>query len=102
MKPIRPIQADTRWTIGLSSATDNLGPSLARKAIIVKRMKKMDENARAMAMKAGVVAVGADSQRDTSLGSTERSKWRMRLRSASALRYSWTNRRWGLELEVCN
>ena len=75
---------------------------MARKAIIVKRMKKMDENARAMAMKAGVVAVGADSQRDTSLGSTERSKWRMGLGSASASRYSWTNRRWGSELEVCN
>ena len=74
MKPDRPIQADARWIVGLSNAADNLAPSLARKAIMVKRMKKMDESPRATAMKAGVVAVGADNQRDTSPGSTERSK----------------------------
>jgi len=33
----------------------------------------MAEKHRAIAMKPGVVAVGADNQRDTSLGSTERS-----------------------------
>ena len=37
-------------------------------------MKKMVENPREMAMKAGVVAVGADNQRDASLGRTERSE----------------------------
>lgn len=37
-------------------------------------MKKMNEKPRAIAMKAGVVAVGADNQRDASLGSTERSE----------------------------
>jgi hypothetical protein len=73
MKPNRPIQADARWIIGLSSAADSLAPSLARKAIKVKRIKKTDENPRETAMKAGVVAVGADNQRDTSLESTERS-----------------------------
>jgi len=73
MKPNRPIQADARWTIGLSSIADNLAPSLARKAIMLKRMKKMNEKPRETAMKPGVVAVGADNQRDTSLGSAERS-----------------------------
>ena len=61
--------------MGLSSAAPNLAPSLARKAIREKRTKKTDENPRAIAMKAGVVAVGADNQRDASLGSTERSEW---------------------------
>ena len=74
MKPKIPIQAHTRWTMGLSSAAPSLAPSLARKAIREKRTKKMDENPRATAMKAGVVAVGADNQRDASLGSTERSE----------------------------
>jgi hypothetical protein len=74
MKPKIPIQADTRWTIGLSSVAPNLAPSLARKAIKLKRTKKMVENPSEMAMKAGVVAVGADNQRDVSPGSTERSE----------------------------
>ena len=73
IKPNKPIQADARWTMGLSSWADSLAPSLARKAIMVKRMKKMDENPRATARKPGVVAVGADNQRAASLGSTERS-----------------------------
>jgi len=74
MKPKIPIQVDTRWIMGLSSASPNLAPSLVRKAIRLKRTKKMDENPRETAMKAGVVAVGADNQRDASLGSTARSK----------------------------
>ena len=74
MKPKIPIQAHTLWTMGLSSAAPNLPPNLARKAIREKRMKKMVENPREMAMKAGVVAVGADNQRDASLGRTERSE----------------------------
>jgi len=73
MKLKMPIQAHTLWTIGLSSAGPNLPPSFARKAIREKRMKKMVENPREIAMKAGVIAVGADNQRDTSLGRTERS-----------------------------
>lgn len=95
MKPVRPIQADARWIIGLSSVADNLAPSLARKAIMVKRMKKTDENPRATAMKAGVVAVGADSQRDTSFESTERSKRGIRLGSVRESRGLWANRSWG-------
>jgi len=99
MKPKIPIQAHTRWTIGLSSVAPNLAPSLARKAIRVKRMKKMDENPRAMAMKAGVVDVGADNQRDMSPGSTERSRWGMRSGCECALRQSWTYRNWDSERE---
>ena len=79
MKPKIPIQADTRWIMGLSRAVPSLAPSLARKAIRVKRTKKMNENPRAMAMKAGVVAVGADNQRDASLGRAERSNWGVRI-----------------------
>lgn len=74
MKPKMPIQAHTRCTMGLSSAAPNPAPSLARKAIREKSIKKTVENPREMAMKAGVVAVGADNQRDASLGSTERSE----------------------------
>src|SRR5579872_2971868 len=73
MKPKMPIQAQTRWTMGLSSAAPSLGPSFARKAIKLKRMKKTMEKPRAIPIKAGVVAVGADNQRETSTGRTERS-----------------------------
>ena len=41
---------------------------------MLKRMKKIAENIRETPMNAGVAAVGADSQRDTSLGSTEKSE----------------------------
>lgn len=58
---------------------------MARKAIKVKRMKKIDENPRATAMKAGVVAVGADNQRDVSFGSTERSDRGVRFGSSYVL-----------------
>lgn len=102
MKPRMPIQADTRWIMGLSSAAPNFAPSFARKAIRVKRMKKMDENPRAMAMKAGVVAVGADNQRDTSSGSTERSKRGITSGSVCVLRRSWTNHSLDSEQELYN
>ena len=74
MKPKIPIQAETRWTMGLLRAGPSLGPSLARKAIMLKRMKKIAENIRETPMNAGVAAVGADNHRDTSLGSTEKSE----------------------------
>lgn len=79
VKPKIPIQAQARWTMGLSRLAPNL-PSLPRKAIRLNRTKKMIENPKEMPMNAGVVAVGADNQRDASLGSTERSKWGMRSR----------------------
>lgn len=82
--------------MGLSSCADNLAPSLARKAIMVKRMKKMVENTRAAAMKPGVVAVGADSQRDALLGRIERSDLEIILGSTCAVsRRQHTNRNRG-------
>lgn len=42
---------------------------------MLNRIKKMVENTSATPMNPGVVAVGADNQRDMSLGSTERSEW---------------------------
>ena len=60
--------------MGLSSIGPSLAPSFERKAIRLNSTKKMVENASAMPMNAGVVDVGADNQRETSLGSAERSK----------------------------
>ena len=55
MKPKIPIQAETRRTMGLSSAGPSLGPGLARKAIVLERTKKMAENVRGAPMNAGAV-----------------------------------------------
>ena len=101
MKPKIPIQAQARWTMGLSSVTPDLAPSLERKAIRLNRMKEMVEGTSATPMNAGVVAVGADNQRDMSLGSTERSKWETRSGSTSISRRSQTDNSRGSGRELC-
>ena len=73
MNPSNPIQADVRWTIGRSRAADNLAPSFVRREMKVKRIKKTTEKPSDIAMKAGVVAVGAVKRSGALLGSADRS-----------------------------
>ena len=58
---------------GLSKTLPNL-PIFERNEVKVKRIKKMRVNAMETAMKAGVVAVGADKRSGASPGRTSRSK----------------------------
>ena len=73
MKPRRPIQAVARCTPGLSNNAPNFAPSLLLIAVKVKRKKKIMVNAMEIAMKTGVVAVGADSNPGVLEGSTDKS-----------------------------
>lgn len=73
MKPSSPIHAVARCMPGLSIAPPSLAPSLERNAVSEKRMKKMIVKPRAIAMNAGVVAVGALSKVGADDGSADRS-----------------------------
>lgn len=76
MNPRRPIQAEIRWTIGLSNTPESFAPSFDRRQIIVNRMKKTIENPSETAMNAGVVAVGAVKRLGALPGRSERSEER--------------------------
>ena len=56
MKPNIPIQAETCCTISLSSAKLSLGPSLARKVIMLERTKNVAGDIRETPISAGVLA----------------------------------------------
>ena len=52
---------------------DNLGPRLARREVRVKIIRKRTESAMAMAIKTGVVAVGAVRRSGALLGRADKS-----------------------------
>jgi hypothetical protein len=74
MNPSRPIQAEMRCTVGDSSIPESFAPSFGRRQIMVNRMKKIIENPSETAIKAGVVAVGADKRLGALPGRSERSR----------------------------
>lgn len=63
INPRNPSQPDSRCNIGLSRTVEIFAPILWRNEINVKVTKKSIEKDNAMAMKTGVVAVGADNRR---------------------------------------
>ena len=72
MKPMNPIQAVARWIWGRSNIAPAL-PRNARCAVNVNMKRKITVRAREMAMKTGVVAVGASSKSGALEGNTDRS-----------------------------
>ena len=72
MKPMKPIQAVARWIWGRSNIAPAL-PRNARCAVKVNMNRKITVRAREMAMKTGVVAVGASSRSGALEGRTDRS-----------------------------
>lgn len=76
MKPRTPIQAETRWTRGFSSAAEAPSPILCRNDVKVNAKKKSPEKDKATAMKTGVDGPGPDNNREGALlGSTVRSNF---------------------------
>lgn len=74
IKPMKPIQAVARWICGRSKSAPAL-PRNARCAVKVNMKRKITVRPREMAMKTGVVAVGASSKSGALDGSTDRSVW---------------------------
>jgi len=72
MNPRNPTHAVTFCINGLSSMSEIFPPSLLRKAVKVKSKKNMIENDTEMAMKTGVVDVGAERRFGAFFGRTER------------------------------
>jgi len=64
MKPRTPIQAETRWTRGFSSAAEAPSPILCRNVVKVNAKKKRVEKDKATAMKTGVDGPGPDNNRE--------------------------------------
>jgi len=64
MKPRTPIQAETRWTRGFSSAAEALSPILCRNDVKVNAKKKRTEKDNATAMKTGVDGPGLDNNKE--------------------------------------
>lgn len=73
MKPNNPTQAAKRWIPGLSITPAILPGILWRSEMRVNSMKKTTPKPSDTAIKAGVVAVGADRRSGALLGKTERS-----------------------------